>query len=510
MSGASYERGLVSARASDYRSRVWGAMQRSERSTARARALLLGGLVAHAFACHEVRAVAPLGEASAALLVGVSDGVAVEASAIERDGDASWGAAGLAVTDSIYAATYGCGLERLGLRAGRTPLTDLGVGTARVPTPVARLRLDGDVWSPLEGPAAALDAALARLPLADTARCAASGSRYTARNLPVPEGLGSPAFILRLDARRVLVGDLDGGLLLVERDGTVRSIGVGAMAPVPLSNRRIRGATAAPGGGFWLIDEAGALWSWSGNLGMSARPVSASTPLERVERASLAAAQPGEAPELFVVSSSRSRGLCRRVFARFDGETWTVLDEARHDDPYLPDVARAGPGRALAIGTSPVSRAAVSVYERGEVRGVVLPNPSFDTTAAVPTATLWHPRLGYVVGADDGSVLVEREGKWLLVPPAVPTFFLRILFETEAGFVASGGRGLNFDASVFDEYVAPDGLCGAAQVFTQFKATHHASFGDGAEVVLDTPDWYAPFNVTLLERAQRPAVCSTP
>lgn len=482
---------------------------RSARCSLRAAALLVCAASVTALGCHEVRAVAPLGEARAALLVGVTDDVAVEASAVERDG-ASWGAAGLAVTDSVYAATFGCGLERLGLRAGRTTLTDLGAGTARVPTPLARLRLEGDVWAPLDGPEPALDAALARLPLADTARCAASGSRYTARNLPVPEGLESPAFILRLDARRVLVGDLGGRLLVVEREGRVTSIGLGAMAPAPLSNQRFRGATAAPGGGFWLVDDAGALWSWSGDLGAGARLVSASTPLEHVERASLAASAPGEAPELFVVSSSRSRGLQRRVFARFDGEAWSVLDEARHDDPYLPDVARAGPGRALAIGTSRVSRAAVSVFEGGAVRGVVLPNPSFDTTSAVPTATLWHPRLGYVVGADDGSVLVERDGKWLLVPPAVPTYFTRILFETEAGFVASGGRGLNFDASVFDEYVPPDGLCGAAQVFTQFKATHHASFGDGVELVLDTPDWYAPFNVTLIERAQRPALCSSP
>jgi hypothetical protein len=487
---------------------VWGAIQRGDGSGARAAALILGCLSASALGCHEVRAVAPLGEASAALLFGITDDVAVEASAIEHDG-ASWGAVGLAVTDSVQAATYGCGLARLGLRAGRTPLTNLGEGTPRVPTPLARLRLDGDAWTPIDGPEPALDAAFAQLPLDDEARCAASGSRYTARDLPVPADLASPAFILRLDARRVLVGDVERSLLVVERGGRVSSIGAGAPTPVPLANHRFRGATAAPSGGYWLVDDAGALWAWSGDIMADARLVSENTPLQTVERAALAASGPGEPVELFVVSSSLSRGLGRRVFARFDGGAWSVLDEAWHRDPYLPDVARAGPGRALAIGTNTTNSAAVSIFDAGAVRGQVLPNPAFESARAVPTAVLWHSRLGYVVAADDGSVLVESDGRWLLVPPAVPTYYTRILFETEAGFVASGGRGRNFDASVFDEYVIPDGLCGAARVFTRFKATHHASFGDGVEVVLDTSDWSAPFNVTLLERGQRPAACST-
>lgn len=326
----------------------------------------------------------------------------------------------------------------------------------------------------------------------------------------MPDGIGSPSFVLRIDADRALVGDVDGGLLVVERDGRVVSIGVGAIAPRPLAERRIRAGTAAPDGGHLLLDARGLLHRWSGNVEATPRILTSTSPLGPVERAAMVASEPGEPFEVFVVTSSDARGGSKRRFARFDGQRWTRLDQAVHRGIYLPDVARAGPGRALAIGTSTRSVAAVSLYEAGVVRGVVLPDPGYEAGESAPTAALWHPKLGYVLVGEDGAALIQAGAGWRFVRAARETYFTRILFATEAGFVTGGGQAFNFDASIFDEFVEPDGLCGTERIYTTYTATHHVSLDADTEVVLDTRDFVAPLGVTILERVQRPAECSAP
>ena len=206
-----------------------------------------------------------------------------------------------------------------------------------------------------------------------------------------------------------------------------------AIAPRPLAERRIRAGTAAPDGGHHLLDARGLLHRWSGNVEATPRILTSTSPLGPVERAAMVASEPGEPFEVFVVTSSDTRGGSKRRFARFDGQRWTRLDQAVHRGIYLPDVARAGPGRALAIGTSTRSVAAVSLYEAGVVRGVVLPDPGYEAGESAPTAALWHPKLGYVLVGEDGSV----ENRLIDLVPEMPTSAL----SEAANFLNSHMRG---------------------------------------------------------------------
>ncbi len=468
---------------------------------ARATAPLALFLVA---ACHDVASLPlPPNHAARALVLILGEGPrALAARSVDpAAGDAAtWAPFSSRAGATVYAVSFSCPLDRLGLIAGAQALAESSSSIELVPPPAAvfEAALDATTtWQPSAGLPPAVDDALRRLPLPPSARCHAVGARYTAEDLRLPnEQLGPPSFAIALDERRVLAGTRRGYLFEVTRAGATRL--------TRHEDKFFRAGMRARDGTLWMVDSLGAVWH--GTLETDLVRVGEEAPFpESLQRAAVAGPTDDSPFEMFAETEAENRD--ERGFHRFDGLRWTELSTftPERNTIYFPAVAWLGPQSAMSIGTNPDRPGgSVMFYDRGVLKPQSLRGTS-------PNASiLHHPTLGVLVGHDQDGISRYEDGRWDLFRGALPLIYVRVMVAEGDGLLYIGSTEINFSQSAFAQYHPSIGFCQTYDTFTEYAATHVARLGDDTLVVLSVAGFDVPMRITLLTRTQEARSCSEP
>jgi hypothetical protein len=392
-----------------------------------------------------------------------------------------------------------CSVEHLGLIEGRQSLREEPAGPDLLPDPAGRWRsrFSGSEAAPW---AAADDEARLevwqRLLVSNDNRCLAGQGRFVPRPVVIQEPRGRPTFSVRLDDRRIMIGARS-------RDGEDRSVGIiversGAYEIIDLGAPLKVAAFYSDEGDLWLFDRQSTLSR--GPLEGPYTPVATAKDLfGEPDYASMDGARGGAPFELFVNTSSAGRA--SRRFGRFDGERWEVLAGLYFDQLFIPSVAWIGPGQAIGLGAGDVNNQTVR-YDRGTVRRDRLPGSN-----AGAASIRYLPRLGPVVGRDDGELNLFEDGEWVPLGGVRDTVYTRSLAPVGDGLIFSTGTEINFLEYRYGQYYPALGTC-PLQELTDYAAGIMTAFGDGSVLAVTLADFEAPVEPVILELQVPPHACS--
>ncbi|MFO0727829.1 MAG: hypothetical protein U1E65_28885 [Myxococcota bacterium] len=447
--------------------------------------------------------VAPLdasvfSNAKAVLLVLLDrDGVGQKVLAIDAENDA-YPSFSSDLGGDVYALTYSCNLQRLGLSPGSIELEDQESSTALLPPQARRFVLPASVtaWTPAEVAPAAIDKTLRHLPLPPQNPCRAAGALYTSENLDLDnDGRDFPAFAVPIDDERVFAGSGNGALYEVHAHEYHRR--------PDLEGHHFKSGYRAQDRSLWMVDAYGQIWHGHPDRGFQRVTTSSITPTPKRNFAMAGPDREGVPFELYFQAYDGDEAVEDEVtyFARFDGTRTEVLSRARRPGVFLPAVAWVGPGEAVAIGAG-TSTAGVVRYQGGQVRTEILPG------IVGPASITQHPSLGTLVGRDSDGVSYRTGDTWHAFDDVPVLYYIRVMRPEGPGFLLGGSLEINFSASGFTQYQPTVGFCQAFERYTPVASVHFANLGPDKVVATTVASFVTAMGISVLSRQHEAGSCS--
>lgn len=445
--------------------------------------LALLGLVATA--CHETVKLTPpslpAGTRSVVMVARGGSGPAVWALDLPtaRGATLAWPDLRVTPDTQLDFLAFGCATASVGLKLGPQRLT----GTATrsyLPVPAAAFHLRPAVETAPRAAsttlAADLSAVLGRLELGPDDLCKSTAARYRALELTRAETDAVPAFAAPISEHASLLGDQGGNDFIVDDRGGVTPVSISVTTRTSTSTGWIRAAHMdVRDGSLWVLTSRGQLAH--GRLGSTFEVVSSHPPLIStadpcfVDLATLAGPDDPAAPfELFALNSNR-------VFARYADGAWSTIAT---QDPgpvdglcsttlsalyFLPMIAWAGPGHALAVGFTGSSVSGVIRY-RSDRSTPIYDDLSLRGPASV---LLRRPGLGLLAGAYYyGPVFLDRGQGWNEIKRGgLQLNTLDTIAVSEGGFILGGFASCNLYAYTFFAYDRDAGYCALGPLVAQ-------------------------------------------
>jgi hypothetical protein len=386
----------------------------------------------------------------------------------------------------LYAITFRCPLETIGIRPGAQMIAAPRYDVLRAPAPMRILSSvvragDQSAWtdSPLTDVIGSL---LRSIDLPEDNLCRLYSLGLSSKEITIPLGSQpiAPTLAVPLDATTALAATRDGRFFTVSTDGTYRMLGLPPSTPHDAGFRR--------GDEIWLLSRDGTL-AHGGPTDLSFTPVSAKGSTLTRTIVALDGSPATEQLELFAVTD-------RHVLETYDGSTWTTLHVGR-DHASNTAVAWIGPHEAIAANASEVewtiARAANGLVHEDDLQ-----------LASDPYGVGYIAGIGPLIGTDDGHVLGFDGTSWHTIPGS--------MIETRLKIFAHAGRGVliggSLDNGLFEQYQPAAGYCDEQRL--QLPPTNFvAELDGGAKIMLGQSPFDATgeLHVAIVQQTSTPPDC---